>query len=276
MEKENILIADNVRKIYNSNGTKVTAVNGASFSIHKGEFVALVGPSGSGKTTMLALLATLLRETEGSIFIDGQDISSMSDKERTTFRRKKIGFTFQSNNMVPYLTALENVELMLRMNGKFDRSSAAKARLLLERLGLADRMKNLPSQLSGGQQQRVAIARSLIHDPKLVLADEPTASLDTERANQAVQIFAELIHEGDRAGIMVTHDLRMCRYVDKVINMVDGKVVEVITDKKSIERLSGVSDNSHTSDLQQNKGFDNQRADKSNFTRISSSVFSAI
>ena len=165
----------------------------------------------------------------------------MSDAQRTKFRREKIGFTFQSNNLVPYLTALENVELMLRLNKTNGRKSRERAIDLLTRLGLEDRLHSLPSQLSGGQQQRVAIARSLIHDPSVVLADEPTASLDTERANQVVQIFADLIHEGQRAGILGTHDLRMCKYADKIVQMVDGKISRVITERSEIDLLAGTS-----------------------------------
>jgi putative ABC transport system ATP-binding protein len=160
----------------------------------------------------------------------------MSEKERAKFRRERIGFTFQANNLVPYLTALENVELMLRLNNRLDQSNKARARQLLERLGLEERLNNLPNQLSGGQQQRVAIARALVHRPDVVLADEPTASLDTERAFQVVQTFSNLIHEQNRAGIMVSHDLRMVKYVDKVIQMVDGS--RVLETRSQIEALA--------------------------------------
>lgn len=242
MKRKYILETKDVSKVYDSNGLVVNAVDEVSLRIKAGEFMGLVGPSGSGKTTMLAMLATLLRESKGSIMIDGQDLRIMSDKERTRFRRERIGFTFQANNLVPYLTALENVELMLKLNKKKGRKSREKAIALLTRLGLDDRLNSLPGQLSGGQQQRVAIARSLIHDPSVVLADEPTANLDTERANQVVQIFADLVHEGQRAGIMVTHDLRMCKYVDKVVQMVDGKIARVITDQDDINLLAGTSE----------------------------------
>jgi putative ABC transport system ATP-binding protein len=237
-----ILKTLDVSKVYGSGSSAIKAVNGVSISIEAGEFAALVGPSGSGKTTMLAMLAGLLRATEGELFIDGEEIGQMSDRDRTRFRREKIGFTFQANNMLPYLTALENVELMLRLNGRYSRETHNQALELLERLGLGDRLNSLPAQLSGGQQQRVTIARSLIHNPSVVLADEQTASLDTERAFQVVEIFAGLIHEKQKAGIMVTHDLRMCRYVDKVIQMMDGEVVRVITDPVEIADLAGHSD----------------------------------
>jgi putative ABC transport system ATP-binding protein len=153
------------------------------------------------------------------------------------FRREKIGFTFQTNNLVPYLNVRENVELMLRLNQKYDRISREKVNALLVRLGLEHRMKSLPNQLSGGERQRVAIARSMIHDPSVILADEPTASLDTERAYQVTQLYAELIHENGKAGIMVTHDLRMCKYVDKIIQIEDGKIASVLESGEEIEAL---------------------------------------
>ncbi len=226
-----------ISKIYETGEIVVKAVDSISMQVRKGEFVALVGPSGSGKTTMLAMLAALLSPSEGAAFIDGQDLGLMKDADRVAFRRQKIGFTFQQNNLVPYLTVLENVELMMQLNGKLTAADHERARSLLVRLGLEERLHNLPSQISGGQQQRVAIARSLIHNPSVVLADEPTASLDTERAYQVVQIFADLIHEENKAGIMVTHDLRMCRYVDRVIQMIDGTIEIELNDKDEINEF---------------------------------------
>jgi putative ABC transport system ATP-binding protein len=232
------LKTEEVTKIYGRDGASVMAVDKVSIEVRQGEFVALVGPSGSGKTTMLAMLAALLSPSSGRLCIGSQDLSRMKEKDRARFRREKIGFTFQANNLVPYLTALENVELMLRLNGQLDRAGRERARELLVRLGLGERLKNLPNQLSGGQQQRVAIARALVHLPEVVLADEPTASLDTERAHQVVETFARLIHEQDRAGIMVTHDLRMVKYVDRVIQMVDGQVTRILSDPAQIGLLA--------------------------------------
>ena len=162
----------------------------------------------------------------------------MNEKQRVKLRREKIGFTFQSNNLIPFLTAQENVEYMLRLNAKGDKAGRMRSAEILSRLGLNDRLHNLPAQLSGGQQQRVAIARALIHNPAVVLADEPTASLDTERAYQVVETFANLVHENNRAGIMVTHDLRMCQYVDRVLQMRDGKLVQVYETKDEIMELA--------------------------------------
>jgi putative ABC transport system ATP-binding protein len=228
----------NIVKTFYVDGGRINAVDDVSFQVHTGEFVALVGPSGSGKTTLLSILAALLKPSSGNVLIDGHDLGRMSEKERVVLRRSRIGFTFQSNNLLPYLTAQENVEFMLRLNGRNGRLGRARSVELLGRLGLGDRLHNLPAQMSGGQQQRVAIARALIHDPAVVLADEPTASLDTERAFQVVETFARLIHENERAGIMVTHDLRMCKYVDRVLQMRDGKLVREYTSRQEIDNLA--------------------------------------
>ena len=232
------LETNSVQKIYQTDTGTIYAVDDVSLQVGSGEFVALVGPSGSGKTTMLSILAALLKPSAGQIFLDGQDVSGMSDIERVAMRREKIGFTFQANNLVPYLSAVENVELMLRLNNKLDKTGKLRARELLARLGLGERLHNLPGQMSGGQQQRVAIARALIHNPALVLADEPTASLDTERAYQVVETFAGLIHEQQRAGIMVTHDLRMVEFVDRVLMMQDGRLVRTYATRDEIMSLA--------------------------------------
>lgn len=225
-------------KSFTLDGATINAVDHVSFQVRSGEFVALVGPSGSGKTTLLSILAALLTPTSGQVLIDGQDLAQMNEKKRVKLRREKIGFTFQSNNLIPFLTAQENVEFMLRLNGSLGRAGKVRSGELLARLGLAERLHNLPAQMSGGQQQRVAIARALIHQPAVVLADEPTASLDTERAFQVVETFAHLIHENERAGIMVTHDLRMCQYVDRVLQMQDGKLVREYSTKEEIMELA--------------------------------------
>lgn len=235
------LEAQLITKTYSSGDNVVKAVDDASFGVEQGEFVALVGPSGSGKTTTLAMLAGLLQPTSGSVIIEGQDLAAMNSAEKASFRRRRIGFTFQSNNLVSYLTALENVELMLRLNGQYDAENRKRARRLLEMLGLEDRMNNLPRQLSGGQQQRVAIARSLINNPAVVLADEPTASLDTERAYQVVETMANLVHNRERAGIMVTHDLRMVEFTDRIIHMLDGQVAQIVSPDDDLSCLADPS-----------------------------------
>jgi putative ABC transport system ATP-binding protein len=226
-------------KTFDLDGAIINAVDNVSFQVKSGEFVALVGPSGSGKTTMLSILAALLTPTSGQVLIDGSDLAQMNESKRVKLRREKIGFTFQSNNLIPFLTARENVEFMLRLNDKLNKAGRVRSEELLARLGLEERLHSLPAQMSGGQQQRVAIARALIHQPSVVLADEPTASLDTERAFQVVETFAHLIHENQRAGIMVTHDLRMCVHVDRVLQMRDGKLVRVYESKQEIMELAG-------------------------------------
>ncbi len=236
----NTVEAKSLSKIYKVDSTEIRAVDDVSLTLKNGEFVALVGPSGSGKTTMLALLAGLLRPNKGQVNINNQSLSQMKESRLTAFRLENIGFTFQANNLISYLTVLENVELILRLNGKLDKQGKERARELLVRLDLGERLNNLPSQLSGGQQQRVAIARALVHDPSLVLADEPTASLDTERAFQVIRTFANLIHEQNRAGIIVSHDLRLCAFVDRVIQMMDGRVARIISDRAEIEALARV------------------------------------
>jgi putative ABC transport system ATP-binding protein len=230
----NIIEINNVSKIYESGEIVTKAVDNVSMQIKPGEFVGLVGPSGSGKTTMLAIIAALLSPTNGEVWLEGREMSQLSEAERVKIRREKIGFTFQSNNLVPYLNVQENIELMLRMNGKLDRKGKQRTQELIDRLGLHKQRRSMPEQLSGGQKQRVAIARSLIHNPSVVLADEPTASLDSERAYQVVEIFADLIHEQGKAGIMVTHDLRMCQYADRIIEMKDGQIANVYNNRTEI------------------------------------------
>jgi putative ABC transport system ATP-binding protein len=227
-----------VDKVYGSGANQVKAIDNVSFGVDKGEFVALVGPSGSGKTTMLAMLAGLLEPTSGNVLIEGEDLGKMSDSQRARFRRRRIGFTFQANNLVSYLTALENVELMLRLTGQYNAANKKRARKLLEMLGLEERMYALPRELSGGQQQRVAIARSLINNPAVVLADEPTASLDTERAYQVVETMAHLVHEQGRAGIIVTHDLRMVEYTDRIVHLLDGRLERIVTPDDDLSCLA--------------------------------------
>ncbi len=227
-----------VSKVFGTGTSAVRAVNHISLTVNEGEFVGLAGPSGSGKTTLLAMLAALLKPTEGEIWIEGHDLGRMSEGQRTRFRKDNIGFTFQANNLVPFLNVQENVELMLRLTNQYNKGNRSRAIEILQRLGLGDRLTAMPSQLSGGQQQRVAIARALIHRPSVVLADEPTAALDTERAFQVVETFADLIHEEGRAGIMVTHDLRMMRFVDRVIHMQDGEIDRILTERDDIDALA--------------------------------------
>ena len=237
---DKIIEACTISKIYRTGNQTIKAVDGVCLEAYAGQFIGLVGPSGSGKTTMLAMLAALLVPSEGKVLINGEDLSAMSEQKRVNFRREKIGFTFQANNLVPFLTVRENVEFMLRLNNRYTSAERSRVVELLDRLGLSHRLNSLPNQLSGGEKQRVSIARSLIHNPSLVLADEPTASLDTERAYQVVRTFAELVHEQKKVGIMVTHDLRMCKDVDRIIQLKDGRLEAAVEGKLEIEKFLNI------------------------------------
>ena len=214
-------VAD-LTKIYGSGRTAVTAVNDANFVVDRNEFIALVGPSGSGKTTLLSMIGGLLTPTSGSVLIGGTDVSALSRRRLTSFRAEKVGFVFQAYNLVPFLTARENLTMMASIAG-IDRGTVEdRASDLLRELGLEDRRNNLPEELSGGERQRVAIGRALVTDPDLILVDEPTASLDSERGAQVVDLLAREIKDRGKAGIMVTHDLRMVDYTDRSMTISDG------------------------------------------------------
>ncbi|HAN72640.1 MAG TPA: hemin ABC transporter ATP-binding protein [Actinobacteria bacterium] len=197
-------------------------------AVDEGEFVALLGPSGSGKTTLISIIGGLLGATSGSVHLGDIDVTSMSARDLTRFRAERVGFVFQSANLVPFLTAREN---LLYVSGLVKGVSRGQARTradqLLEELGLADRAGNLPEQLSGGERQRVAIGRALMNDPDLVLVDEPTAALDTGMGRQVVELLRREIKARGKTGIMVTHDLRMVEYTDRVFEILDGRLTHV-------------------------------------------------
>ncbi len=209
-----------VKKIYYMGKIEVPALRGVDLIIEKGEFVALMGPSGSGKSTFLNMIGLLDSPTSGKIVIDGVDVSSLDENERADFRLKRLGFVFQFFSLLLELNAVENVALPMMMDErKFDR-----AMLLLEVVGIKDRAVHFPSELSGGQQQRVAIARALANEPAILLADEPTANLDTESANQIVELFRELNDNGQTI-VMVTHEHELGERADRIIKLKDGRVI---------------------------------------------------
>lgn len=230
--------AEELMKVYQMGDNEVRALDGASFTIEKGEMIAIMGPSGSGKSTLMSIIGCLDMPSSGKYSLDGESVESLDETQLANVRGHKIGFVFQQFNLLARTSALENVMLPLTYAGYSGKEREERARKALERVGLGDRTHHAPNELSGGQQQRVAIARALIHNPAVVLADEPTASLDTERAYQVVETFANLIHENGRAGVIVTHDLRMCQYVDRVLQMQDGKLVREYNDKKEILELA--------------------------------------
>ncbi|MFA1714775.1 ABC transporter ATP-binding protein [Peribacillus frigoritolerans] len=218
------LIFENVSKIYGVGDNKVKALDDISLNVREGEFVAIVGPSGSGKSTFLSIAGALLSPSKGRLLLNGKDITTLSPKELTRVRLEKIGFVFQSSNLVSYLSVRDQLLLLSELIGKRDKTTVKKADELLSHLGLGHRADHLPEALSGGERQRVAIARSLMNDPEIILADEPTASLDSKRGRDVVEMLAHEVKSRNKAAIMVTHDERMLDLCDRVVNITDGKV----------------------------------------------------
>jgi putative ABC transport system ATP-binding protein len=220
------LIFDHVSKVYGEGKTAVTALNAVSLSVREGEFVAIVGPSGSGKTTLLAIAGALLHPTQGSITLNGTKVTGLKPAALTQLRLKHLGFILQSSNLVPYLTARDQLLLLSELAGRQGKGSRFRATELLSNLGLGSRLDHYPEALSGGEKQRVAIARALMNDPDIILADEPTASLDTHRGREVVEMLAKEVRARKKAAIMVTHDERMLDLCDRVLRMTDGKITE--------------------------------------------------
>jgi putative ABC transport system ATP-binding protein len=219
-----MLRVEGVGKEYRTRGSAVTALRPTSLAVAAGEFVAVVGPSGSGKTTLLSILGGMLAPTTGKVWLDGVPVYDLPVKARTELRRRKVGFVFQTFNLVPYLTALENVQAPLYLNGVPPREQRRRALALLERLGLADRVGHKPGELSVGQQQRVALARTLANDPALVLADEPTGNLDPDTREQVFGFLEGFRREG-RTVILVTHDPALARRAPRTLTLVNGAVL---------------------------------------------------
>ncbi|MBS3160169.1 ABC transporter ATP-binding protein [Candidatus Woesearchaeota archaeon] len=213
----------NVEKVYQLDEVEIPAINGISLSVNKSDFVALMGPSGSGKSTAMHLVGCLDTPTKGEIFLGEHNISHLSESDLAQIRGKKIGFIFQTFNLIPSLTALENVALPMTFQGISRAEKLEKAREVLKLVGLQDRMNHLPSQLSGGQRQRVAIARALINDPEIILADEPTGNLDTKTGDEIMKILKDLNKKG-KTIILVTHNLELTKLANKVINLRDGEI----------------------------------------------------
>ncbi|MGA9276966.1 ABC transporter ATP-binding protein [Ilumatobacter sp.] len=221
----NALELSDVRKIYTmGDGSDVVALDHASLTVAHDEIVALVGPSGSGKTTLCSIAGGILSPTEGRIVVGGEDISDYGDKQLTAFRQESIGFVFQSVNLIPFLNAKENLTVVDELGKRTGKEAQRRAADLLAELGLGERMKNMPSQLSGGQRQRVAIGRALMNDPKLVLFDEPTSSLDTELGEQVMELIRTEMKRRGTAAIVVTHDERITEFCDRSVHIVDGRL----------------------------------------------------
>lgn len=225
-----ILTMNKIVKTFGSGRTEVTALKGIDFSVKEGEFISIIGPSGSGKSTFLTILGGLQTPTSGEIMINGRSFNGLSEKERADLRFEEIGFILQSSNLIPFLKVSEQFELVNRVTQKKEKSE--KIDRLLRSLDIESLKNSYPKDLSGGERQRVAIARALYNDPSLILADEPTASLDTDHAYEVVKLLVKEAHEKQKATVMVTHDARMIQWSDRVYRMEDGYLVEA--DKKEL------------------------------------------
>jgi putative ABC transport system ATP-binding protein len=213
-----------VRKVYAVGDSEVVALDHVDFHVGRDEIVALVGPSGSGKTTLCTIAGGLLSASAGRVTVGGDDITDYSARQLTDFRRTMVGFVFQSVNLVPFLTARENLLVVDEVGRKTGAAAKQRADQLMHELGLADRSKNLPAQLSGGQRQRVAIGRALMNEPKLVLFDEPTSALDSKLGDQVMALIQSEMKQRGTAAIVVTHDERILHYADRVVHIVDGRI----------------------------------------------------
>jgi putative ABC transport system ATP-binding protein len=227
-ERPPALSMQGVRKVYTMGDQQVVALDGADLAVADDEIIALVGPSGSGKTTLCSIAGGLLSPSDGAVVVAGQDISNLSARELTEFRRTSVGFVFQTVNLVPFLTARENLLVVNELGGGARagrRAARTRADQLLDELGLADRAANLPGQLSGGQRQRVAIGRALMNDPDLVLFDEPTSALDSHLGDQVVSLIRDEMKARGTSAIIVTHDERITHYADRTVRIEDGRII---------------------------------------------------
>lgn len=233
---------EKLTKTYGSGATAVTALDHVNLTIKAGEFVAIMGPSGCGKSTLMHLLGGLDKPSEGHVIIGGHNLTDLNDEKLTELRRRKIGFIFQFYNLIPVLNAVENAALPVTLDGMKSAESKQKAIEWLTRFGLGDRLQNLPDQLSGGQQQRVSIARALIAEPELILADEPTGNLDTRASDEIAILLRDVSKQYGRTVVIVTHDPRIAAYADRIIFLKDGKVVdETLLERKNNKKAETVS-----------------------------------
>jgi putative ABC transport system ATP-binding protein len=217
-----------VTKSYGSGEAKVAALRGVDLEVKRGELLMIVGPSGCGKTTLISVIATILRGDSGQCNVLGRDLQGMDERERAYFRRDSVGFVFQLFNLIPALTAAENVAIPLLIEGASWDHATGRAKTIIEAVGLGARASALPAKLSGGEQQRVAIARALVHDPALVVCDEPTSNLDHQTGHALMEILRGVAKRPDRTIIVVTHDPRIFEFADRIARMDDGKITEIV------------------------------------------------
>ena len=227
MERTPIIRVKNLYKIYRVGETKVRALNGVDFTLYKGEFCAIVGTSGSGKSTLLNMLAGLEKPTKGEIEIAGKHIEHLTEKELVTFRRQRIGFIFQSYNLLNTMNAVENVALPLSFRGMSRKKRLIRAKRYMELVGVGGQAYHMPNQMSGGQQQRVGIARALAVDPQIIFADEPTGNLDSRTTMEVLKLMQQIVREQQQTLVMVTHDNNLASYADRRIRIIDGKIVSI-------------------------------------------------
>lgn len=223
----NILEVQNLCKTYGSGEAEVNALNQVSFSVRKGEFIAIIGESGSGKSTLLNIVGGLDNPTSGKVWIDGKDVFSMSEKKLTIFRRQHIGFIFQSFNLMDTMNAIENVALPLTFQGMDRRIRTRKAEQMLDMVGLSKYKKHKPTQMSGGQQQRVGVARALVVEPEIIFADEPTGNLDSRTSREVMELMQQVVREKNQTLIMVTHDNELAGFADRIFHIRDGKILKI-------------------------------------------------
>jgi len=220
------LVLKNVTKSFKEGESTVDALKNVSLSVEPGEFIAIIGPSGSGKSTLLSIAGALLQPSKGEVLVNGTDIGKMKEKDLSSFRLTDIGFILQTSNLIPYLNVLDQLLLVCKMKGKVTSKEIDLAKMLLNDLGLGDKLKKFPNELSGGERQRVAIARAFVNNSNIILADEPTASLDSNRAFEVVKQIRQAVKNRNKAAIMVTHDERMLEFCDKVYRMEDGVLTQ--------------------------------------------------
>jgi len=228
---QSVVSARGVTKVYEEGANKIQVLHGVDFDVEQGEVVLLMGPSGSGKTTLLSIMGCILRATSGSVKIAGREVATLGERELPDVRLKHIGFIFQGFNLFPTLTVGENVELALHLKGIRSEAARKESRHLLEQVGLAKKSDSFPVDLSGGQKQRVAIARALAGSPGVILADEPTAALDSTSGRNVMEMMRELAHTHGRGVVVVTHDSRVLEFADRIVHMEDGRISESLPEE---------------------------------------------
>ena len=234
-KKTAVIQVKDLYKVYKMGDTKVYALNGLDFTINRGEFCAITGPSGSGKSTLLNMLAGLEHPSKGEIVIAGKHIERLNEKQLVTFRRERVGFIFQSYNLIGTMNAVENVALPLAFRGMSRAARAKKAKQYLKLVGLERFAKHMPNQMSGGQQQRVGIARALVAGPQIIFADEPTGNLDSKTTMEVLRLMQKIVREKNQTLVMVTHDNNLATYADRIFKIIDGKIVHIEENHQEVD-----------------------------------------